>query len=720
MATVRDVGYSSDDLNVASHTGLLPEYEVGDLLIWICFKDSTAGNSLTLPNGWTQLKRGVFKSNEGLVCYKTATANETPPSTSSSDSDAYMSSLISVKNAGTPTNTYYEQAGLSYESSFDLCSSTKLNGVKIAIASIGGSGGASMSNWGRLLVNEETVGACMIVHYDYTLELDSGETVDVQFSNDNTCGLYSFEIPDDSGDANTKAEVDIQNIDYLHYNSGSIVIPTTPLITSLDGISVAKADSLTYGSDYNFFFYQTSPYFKASRAKKIKCVELTTTSFNSNQGLIVFHIFPTRPKYEKTIGKDNDGVFIALVDSNNNWRAWNVNSAGDDSYNVAPLFTFVLDSRDISNAIDSSGSLDTTDIVKIVVGVRGRVAHSYYSVNRFSLIERSKIYGGSSANVSNINTLIEYYNGCYIKPIQTQGSGYQLSLPVDIGDSVVGTYYKETGKTVEFKTIHSGDKRSLNVRENTLGFSFSLLSGDVVIFDSCTITSESKFKINSENDSGLVRFTGSLIKGTGQCNLESNCEIINTRINKCSTINSIGALLDGCSFNDSTSFDAFDYGVGTVLKNSEFKNYSNAIYMGSDITGTIEFDNVKFDGSGTDIYWGGNSGTLYITLLNGSNPVNISTGGGTVVLQTSAYVRITGIEDNSEVRFYTSDLSSELYGVENSSGGEVEFQYFELLSDVIVTIFNINFLPQRLVLQLNGENSIIPIKQIKDRTYKNA
>ena len=75
--------------------------------------------------------------------------------------------------------------------------------------------------------------------------------------------------------------------------------------------------------------------------------------------------------------------------------------------------------------------------------------------------------------------------------------------------------------------------------------------------------------------------------------------------------------------------------------------------------------------------------------------------------------------DNTEVRIYTSDLSTELFGVENSSG-DVVWTFSNSYTDIIVTIFNIGYIPQRLTVSLQaGVNSTIPIQQQFDRNYKN-
>jgi hypothetical protein len=81
-------------------------------------------------------------------------------------------------------------------------------------------------------------------------------------------------------------------------------------------------------------------------------------------------------------------------------------------------------------------------------------------------------------------------------------------------------------------------------------------------------------------------------------------------------------------------------------------------------------------------------------------------------------ITLTDLKIGTEVRFYTSDLSLELYGVESSTTS-VSYTYTQLRYDVVVVIYNIDYEPIRLTIDLADVDSIIPIQQQTDRWVLN-
>ena len=145
----------------------------------------------------------------------------------------------------------------------------------------------------------------------------------------------------------------------------------------------------------------------------------------------------------------------------------------------------------------------------------------------------------------------------------------------------------------------------------------------------------------------------------------------------------------------------------------------NALYIPGWITGSITLDAFIVDGSGVDIYWGGAAGTLVVNLVGGSNLSSWGSAGGTVDIQSAASLTLTGVEDNTEVRLYSSDLATEIFGVENSTGGTVIIPYSGTYVDAVLVIFHLNYKYPRTILQLDGVDATLPINQEYDTTYSN-
>jgi len=94
------------------------------------------------------------------------------------------------------------------------------------------------------------------------------------------------------------------------------------------------------------------------------------------------------------------------------------------------------------------------------------------------------------------------------------------------------------------------------------------------------------------------------------------------------------------------------------------------------------------------------------------------TDNGQVDIQAAGTLTITGLVDNTEVRLYTEDLNEEIYAIESSSG-DVVIDYQGNYDNAVLIIYNKDYAPIRLTVQLDGTNATLPIKQIPDSAYIN-
>lgn len=141
--------------------------------------------------------------------------------------------------------------------------------------------------------------------------------------------------------------------------------------------------------------------------------------------------------------------------------------------------------------------------------------------------------------------------------------------------------------------------------------------------------------------------------------------------------------------------------------------------------GTFALNDWTFQGYGangtTDAAVVNDSGGLVtLNITGGDSPTVLNIGASTTVVQNVVNFSLTGLVDNTEVRIYRVSDDVELFGVENSSGGTVTYQYnFVEATPVYIHIHNINYVFIRLELTLGGQDASVPVQQRFDRNYSN-
>lgn len=128
-----------------------------------------------------------------------------------------------------------------------------------------------------------------------------------------------------------------------------------------------------------------------------------------------------------------------------------------------------------------------------------------------------------------------------------------------------------------------------------------------------------------------------------------------TVFTSCGQIDTNGATLSNITINSTTEAllgalyiaDATELGL---MSNVTFNEYTGkfAIYIPATVTGTITLNGFIGDGSGTDVYWAGTTGTLTINKAGGTNFITSSTAGGIVEIVSSVNIDIN-VKDEAGV-----------------------------------------------------------------------
>lgn len=726
MAYITDYTYASDDTDVSSHTGILPSYDVGDLLVWIVAKDSGTGTHLTTPNGWTTIYSGQLK-NEMLACYKFAQANESSPTTSSSDSDAYQSSMFCIKGAdqNSPVSTVDTQVDGSTTSyvvyNYFKPANTAIGNIHFSFLNPSGVGGASIENFGKRYINEETISMAMVIHANTIHNINNLPTI-LGVSQHTSAGMLQFEIVDDGN--NISEPICINDLDIIELATDGMVnggVTGNSSLSTFNGLPMSLTQAIVDNAgDIGFYPFQKAPYFKGSKGLKYTAIELTLgTPVDLSSDLFSVSVYPYKPKYQPAIGRGDQGRFVYLMDGSGNYIAFNIDAADNKLLNFAMQFTYIIDP--LSTPFTSLGSVDLTNITKIGFGERSRTIVCYLAFNRLYRYRKSTILGGNSTIKSSFSTLLDYQDGSYFRPNLLQGQDILIQVPIEIGDGTTDIQFFDSDKILEYPANYNISTRDylFHQRPNRSGINFNLTPSSVVDMINMSIQGKSKWYFTSTNNNGSINIKDSSIKGSGNIVLTSNMNFSGCIFDRNTMISGSINIVDGIFINpvDNYFIDLTDV---VNFKNCSFKSFSGktALYIPSTIN-NITLDNITSDGSGVDVYWAGSTGTLDINMINGSNMNTSSSAGGTVNFINTATLTFTGLENNTEVRIYTSDLSTELFGVENSTG-DVNWQFSGDYNNIVVTIFNIGYIPQRLTLNLAaGVSRSIPIKLIKDRNYNN-
>ena len=234
-----------------------------------------------------------------------------------------------------------------------------------------------------------------------------------------------------------------------------------------------------------------------------------------------------------------------------------------------------------------------------------------------------------------------------------------------------------------------------------------------------------KLDLSDSYGSGNATFKNNTVKNASTITFSDDVDVEGNTFNACGMITPNSAVFkDNTIMNPSDANGALYMTDDTNISGVSFYNYNGkiAIRVPASVT-TLHLNGFYFDGSGTDLYWEGTSGTLTVYNDNGSNldQSRTSSAGGTVYVPPQSYtLTLTGLEDGTEVRIYKQSDMTELAGEESVTGGKFSYTYdYNGDVPVYIAIFNLDYDPIYMSYTLTNSNNTIPIQQTKDRWYYN-
>jgi len=247
-------------------------------------------------------------------------------------------------------------------------------------------------------------------------------------------------------------------------------------------------------------------------------------------------------------------------------------------------------------------------------------------------------------------------------------------------------------------------------------------------------------------DSDLVRWdlnidsnstfgdTNSVWSGSKNITLSSNAGLTGTTIIDGQQLYQSGGTLDGVTvLANATGFTSYIRTNNPEdISNSVFEfNEGHAIELLPGTSTGFTFSNNKFIGYGASgttsaAIYNNSSSDITINITDGGDSPTIRNGTGANTTVINAFtLTLTNVVDNSEIRIFDAGTTTEVGGIENTSGGTFVYAYdYQAGTFVDIVVFNVEYVfnePSGRIknFELVNSNGSIPINQLLDRNYLN-
>lgn len=686
MADLRDYAIARDTTAVSSHTGTLPTYAENDLLVWFVVKDTTTGGALTTPAGWTAITFSNSSNVSSTIVrahafYKLASASESAPATTSTDTDEFISILKSYKDVDQTTPIHLSNDGFSTSGSARYFAMPAITTTldDCLIDYFGGLDGVTsplLQDVHSIGVNECTTALSLVGGHTYKqaaglinpaprIDWDSPDNVvalSLAIKSSNTerplyekAGTGGFKLYEDTGWTDNPTATTI--------NSITVKGPSDASVSAQDLANVgihpdreASRVNATSGANSDF------------SGVRIDFTE-GARDMSSDSHLLI-HTRRNNPLTDfETVA--NGGLIVGVEDGSGNWRAW-LCGGSDEQLGFLNWRTGVIDISDTSDLLDSAGVFDETDVTAWFHCFRriGATASVRWYFQKQAYHLSTEIFlGGSSSSPITPDAIGAYFEGKFNLEIKIQGSKALLGVvPMQFGDGTDDVNINLSGSSFEFLAqAKTNFNRYYRHTDNFLGATFYPKTGNVCNVSNMIFASTSAFhwKIHaSASASATYTTSGCQIIGPGQTN-------INVIAHDGMTFSGRDELTKGGGTITNSTIDATNGTQAiTITSQTELDDYcanntfsNNSIAIKVNVSAgvtTLNFDAITFTNNTVGVEYT-NDHDIEFTVSNGSNlvigDVN-ETGLGTVTLNTAVVVAITAPNLINDTRVQLVDMTN--------------------------------------------------------------
>jgi hypothetical protein len=298
------------------------------------------------------------------------------------------------------------------------------------------------------------------------------------------------------------------------------------------------------------------------------------------------------------------------------------------------------------------------------------------------------------------------------------------------------TYFKDTDKVVVFPFFPVNLTFYEFLLAGTASFVTTFQLGNYsggLASGGCTIkgagnpatAAHAVWTLSASATNTLIKLYGCAFSELRSAALRSDSEVRGCTFNNFASITPNGATMSGCTFQNVKTTAPIS-GTNALIINapSEITNITSCAFINCNrairitAAGTYNFNGLTFSGNAFDIE-NTSGGAVIINVSGGSNPTtHTSSGGGSVTINSSVGITLTGLKNPSEVRVYAQGTSTELAGQENVTSGSFVFNVGAGVA-VDISILALGYQNMRILNYSTGVDATLPVSQVIDRQYAN-
>ena len=306
---------------------------------------------------------------------------------------------------------------------------------------------------------------------------------------------------------------------------------------------------------------------------------------------------------------------------------------------------------------------------------------------------------------------------------------YSTQGPLTFGGPTETAWFEEVGIVLAYENRYVADDKYYLQVEGGSGATHFILRGSTIKSAGPGVRCD--FQVGGAANIDALEVTGTVfaaLKNTVTFGANTNHVVTGCTFDGCGQIDASSVQFRNNTISNSTDPDgALLVGAAGTAEMADLSFLSGGSGHAVRFTepGTYTFSNWSFSGYGssgtTDAAMVNDSGGLVtINVTSGDSPTVLNVGASTTEVQNVVSLTITGLVDNTEVRIYRVSDDVELFGVENSLGGSVTYEYNYLEpTPVYIHIHNIFYVFIRLELTLGANDASVPVQQRFDRAYSN-
>lgn len=752
----RIVGYTSNFTGSTSAVNLVipgPAADLNDLLMAFIAVDT--GSGVWSSSGWSVLSART-NTSQLAVLYKVATASEPAEYTfSTTVAETSNGVVVSIKEVntstpfGSPSRFAMTTQGAASKYTMPTIETNVANSLIMYATTCSAVGVPSLIEGPVTLIQGQDGSAESLgVGWGYKGPVGTTSAVVTASHVGTGAGVKAvFQVcPPASGATQIPAFCAADASVYINpingttaYNTNAALAATfdTQFATTISGTTAADA-TVAAAADVGINSYHSAGRLTSISASKnwagLSLDLAVANVVNATGKNILVHTGPSTPGQIQNIGPvaAKKGMIFGMLSTAGNWRMWHVHGQGTP-FGYQRDVPLIINSNNTTGLLHSTGTLNAAAVDTFGFAVSGGgVGTTVWDFYSMWALDTTTICGGTSSNPVSIPGIVQAAaDGHERKSVVQQGASQAIIYqPIRLGSGGTESIYLDLNATaIEFPRQYDLDRGQVNYcsADGVAGLTYWAGPGDTIKHRNSVISSPSKyhwgfFSASTTADTATYDFSGLQIIGAKPINTKGGVRMIDTTFNGCGTVDANGMYFNECTFTASIDTVALQIGAPWEMEcivNSTFS--SNSVGLEITASGTYNFSGITFASNTVDVR-NSSAGAVIINSLAGTSiSTTENTGGGSITINNSKTLELTGLVTGTEVHVYRTSDDVQLAVDEGVAGTTFTYNY-NYLGDVSVyiTVLKVGYQWIRYDGQILGTNGItIPVLQQVDRNYRN-